>query len=160
MRYEIIALLIIIVFSLILYSNVYKHGYVFDDKSAIVENTLVHKGFYGIGEIFKTTLWKGSKDYKNVAIYSYRPIPTATFAVEYSFFKLNPHNSHIVQVIFYTILCALVYLSLSLLFKDKPYLSLLITLLFVAHPIFIFLLSCMPAPLKAKINCKTALIPD
>jgi tetratricopeptide (TPR) repeat protein len=135
MKYQHISLLLIVVFSVVLYSNVYKHNYVFDDKSAIVENTLVHKGINGIGEIFKTTLWKGSKDYKNVAIYSYRPIPTATFAIEYEFFGLNSYISHSIQVIFYTILCALVFLVLSQLFKDKPHLPLLIALLFTAHPI-------------------------
>lgn len=135
MKYQHISLLLIVVFSVVLYSNVYKHNYVFDDKSSIVENTLVHKGINGIGEIFKTTLWKGSKDYQNVAIYSYRPVPAATFAVEYEFFGLNPHISHITQVIFYTILCALLFLLLSQLFKDKPHLPLLIALLFTAHPI-------------------------
>ena len=56
------------------------------------DNALVHKGIKGIPQIFKSTYVIDKMKYS----YEYRPLVKATFAIEYQFFKENPHvNSFI-----------------------------------------------------------------
>jgi len=125
----------IIVFSCVLaYSKVYQNEYVFDDSFAIQTNALVQSGIEGIGKIFQTTLWAGAP--RKEAIYAYRPVTIASFAIDYELFGADPAASHVVQLCLYVVLCIFTYLTLEKLLESKyPLLTFFISMLFALHPI-------------------------
>jgi tetratricopeptide (TPR) repeat protein len=127
-------IVVICVSCVLLYSKIHEHGYVLDDYYAVQGNTLVQSGIKGLGKIFQTTLWAGAP--VREAVYSYRPVSVASFAIEYEFFGLNPAASHIVQLCLYIFLCTFIYLLLrKLLEQSYPLLAFFIALLFTFHPI-------------------------
>ena len=59
-----------------------------------------------------------------------------TFALEYQFFKGNPHVSHFFNLLLYALICVLLFKLLKKIFKDINPLFLFITvIIFLAHPI-------------------------
>src|ERR1039457_1130018 len=139
-------LMIIVVFTFILYANTFTNDYALDDLIVINGNAFTKKGFSGLGEIFSYDSFTGffGKQKKLVAGGRYRPLSMATFAIEYGFFKdFKPGFSHFLNVLFYAITGILLFLILSRLIKPQknklkqwhlgiPFIA---TLLFLAHPL-------------------------
>lgn len=130
-------LLFIFALTFLLYGNSIKHGYAFDDDYVTIttpdhpNNPRVQKGLKGIPEIFRTHYVEQAQQ-----SFEYRPLVLASFAIEYQFFRSNPHISHFINVLLYAVTCMLLYLLLLLLLKEyHPALPLLATLLFLVHPI-------------------------
>lgn len=89
-------------------------------------------GFAGIPSMLKTFYWQGYWD-QNSGVY--RPLSMITFAVEYQFFKDNPHVSHFISVLLYALTIVLLFHVLRLLFTDGSVIfPFAVTLLFAAHP--------------------------
>lgn len=143
-RNEII-LSIIFIFSVTIYINTLWNRYAQDDAIVITDNMFTKQGFSGIPGLlahdsFYGFFKKSGKD-KLVAGGRYRPLSQASFAIEYQFFGLNPAISHLINILLYGLLCALIYLFLLELFNDKIKKSLLIvfaftaTILYSAHPV-------------------------
>ncbi len=129
--------LAILVFTFLLYGNSIKNDYSLDDNYVTVTNSKalgngrVAKGIKGIPEIFSTH-YVESKEQS----FEYRPIPLSTFAIEYQFFGSNPHVSHFISVLIYALTCMLLFSILCRLLKNYNIVfPLLITFLFIAHPI-------------------------
>ncbi len=127
----------IFAFAFLLYANSIGNGYALDDKYVTVtnpqkpDNLRVAKGIAGIPEIFSSHYVESETQ-----SFDYRPLPQLTFAVEYQFFGSNANINHFFNVVIYAFSCVLVFLLLMRLFKNKnPVFPLLVTLLFVAHPI-------------------------
>ncbi len=118
----------------LLYANTLHHTYVIDDNIAIYGNKLVQKGIAGIPEIFTKSFYYGS-DGRNYG--NYRPLTSAVFAAETEFFGKNGyHQEHFLQVLFYALSGLLLFNFLRKIFRHRsPVTSLLITLLFIAHPL-------------------------
>ncbi|MBS1647300.1 MAG: hypothetical protein JST67_08160 [Bacteroidetes bacterium] len=131
-------LLGIFLFSLLLYSNSFKNNYALDDDYVTITdaakmtgNARVAKGIKGIPKIFTTHYVENAQQR-----FEYRPLPMATFAIEYQFFKSNPHVSHFVNALLYAFTCMLLFVVLHRIFKEYHIaFPLLITVLFAAHPI-------------------------
>lgn len=122
---------LIIGLCLLFYGNTLTNGYSFDDEYVIVNNKRVAEGFSGISNIFKTRYLESSEQ-----SFGYRPIVLASFAIEYEMFGANPFVSHLINLILYILTCLLIFKILRSLFKNSHWiLPLLITLLFVIHPI-------------------------
>ena len=86
---------------------------------------------YGIPEIL-TSRYVQSEDQQ----YGYRPIAEITFAIEHQVFGLNPMLSHLVNLFFYLIIGLLIFYFLVSSFTSQHWsIHLIITLLFLAHPI-------------------------
>ena len=128
--YRIISLIILsCVF--ILYGNSIKNEYSLDDEIINYKNPRVAKGIRGIPEIFTTHHVQTTK-----SNYAYRPVVLITFALEYQFFGKNPHMSHFLNILFYALTCILIfYLLVNFLKEYHIILPLLITFLFVFHPL-------------------------
>ncbi len=125
--------LIIAIVSVIAYSNTLNHGYVLDDYSVIKENFVVKKGLEGIPTIFKTGYRFG---YWNSPDNLYRPLPLAMFAIEWHFFPDNPAVGHFLNIVWYTLLCLLLFRVLTLIFYQySVHLSFIAVLIFALHPI-------------------------
>ncbi len=145
-------LLFIFALTFLLYGNSIKNGYAFDDHYVTVttpdhpNNPRVQKGLKGIPEIFRTHYVEQAQQ-----SFEYRPLVLVSFAIEYQFFKSNPHISHLINVLLYAVTCMLLYLLLLLLLKDyHPLLPLLTTLLFLVHPIH--------TEVVASIKCRDELL--
>ncbi len=123
--------IVIFTFSFILYGQSINYGYVLDDDLIYVYNKAVQQGIAGIPEIFTKT---------NCPLYmmqgSYRPLPMAHLAVEEQFSALTPSVNHFFNVFYYGLLGIILFALLSRLLKNTHRsIPLLITLIFLAHPV-------------------------
>ena len=131
-KVEKILLIIIAAFSFLLYSNTIPNEYNLDDGLVTNNHPLTSKGVSAIPEIFSSPYYQDAAGNQ----YDYRPVTLTTFAIEHQFFGDNVHVSHFINTIIYMLLCVILFLTLSILFKNYNYLlPLTITLLFIAHPI-------------------------
>jgi len=129
--------LFIAIFVFILYGNCIKNNYSLDDDIVTAtqptyhNNTRIEKGISGIPTLFTTRHVESTKQ-----SYGYRPLTLATFALEYSLFKSNPHISHFLNVLLFVLTGLLLFKILKNLFSQYHVLfPFLVTLLFLAHPL-------------------------
>jgi len=126
----------IVLFCFLLYGNSIRNNYALDDDFVTTTNPQnpdlkIEKGIRGIPNIFATHYFES--DQQN---FEYRPMVLATYAIEYQFFKSNPHISHFINVLLYSLTCVLLFVILSMLLSSYHIIfPLLITFLFIAHPI-------------------------
>ncbi len=126
-------LLIIVLFSILLYSNTFNHSFVMDDGAMITDNKTVLKGIDGITDLWKQSTAFGSTGERYGA---YRPLTMTLFAAEYSLWGKNNVLFHFIHVLSYSILCCILFLFLKkILQKFNPLLPFLTTLIFIAHPV-------------------------
>jgi protein O-mannosyl-transferase len=138
---------ILAVIAFALYFNSVFNKYALDDSVVINQNTFTKKGFSGIKDLLGNDTFLGYLNSNSNFLVGgrYRPLSVVTLAVEYQFFGENPHISHFVNVLLFTLLIVLLYKVLQKMFaargispkNGKWFLNLpfLITLLFAIHPI-------------------------
>jgi len=116
-----------------LYANTLNHGFVLDDFSAITKNRIVQKGTDGIPEIFTTHYRKGYwENYGNL----YRPLALSSMALDYELVGQKASFYHVVNVMYYVLIALLLLTLMSRWFGEThTYLPLIITLLYLFHPI-------------------------
>lgn len=123
--------LLILILTLLLYGNSTRNLYNIDDHLVIHQNPLVQQGIQAIPRIF-TSLYAYEADFS----YGYRPLVQSTYAIEFQLFGINPKISHWINLLIYLLTGFALYKTLRLLFsKYRSEFHLLITLLFLAHPI-------------------------
>ena len=125
--------LLLLATAFILYSNTFNNGFVLDDYSAIVENRFVQSGSEGLGDIFtshyRAGYWASPGDL-------YRPLVLASFAIEHQISDGTPFIHHFINVLLYALLGVVLYALLQNWFPKQTYqIPLIVTLLFLAHPI-------------------------
>lgn len=135
---------IIFLLTFVYYGNTVFNEYALDDAIVITQNDYTQKGLAGIPDIFKNELFTGFFKVKKdlVAGGRYRPLSMVTFAIEVELFGLNPHISHLINVILFAFLVMMLYKVLDRLFIKKynvkewyQYIPFIATLLYLAHPI-------------------------
>ncbi|MCW3118867.1 MAG: tetratricopeptide repeat protein [Chitinophagaceae bacterium] len=129
------SILILIMSGVILYGNTFKHDFTVDDPWLISRNQQVQRGFEGIPDLISKTTFV---DIDSIRVATpYRPMSFIAFATEYQFFGNSPHAMHFFNVMYYILAVAVLYLLLKkYLFKSYSFhMPLLISLLFLAHPI-------------------------
>ena len=155
---------LIVVLVFILYANSINNEYSLDDNIVVDRNNgIVEKGFKAIPKIFKTRYAIDPKQ-----SYDYRPITTISFAIEKQFFKRLPKSqtsiekkrndkltqanvSHFFNVLLYALTCLVLFQLLRLLFNEySVLLSLVITIIFIVHPIH--------TEVVANIKCRDELL--
>lgn len=122
--------LLIFLLAVAQYLNTASHDYAWDDAIVITTNTRVQKGLKDIPDLFRNI-----KTNETQNRYGYRPIALLSFATDIHFFGMNPKAAHVVNIILYGLLCALVLLLLNRLFPKHPMANLLVSLIFALHPI-------------------------
>lgn len=136
--------IVLFVLPFLLYANTLSHGFVLDDGIVITENAFVKQGFSGIGKILSKDSFYGffqkqGKE-KLVAGGRYRPMSLIVFATAYEFFGARSFIFHWIAILSYAILGLVMYnllcrlLAPKLLTESVP-LALMISLLFMAHPV-------------------------
>ncbi|MBE7546102.1 putative membrane protein [Candidatus Kuenenia stuttgartiensis] len=120
-------LVLIPVFSLLLYINATHGKFVYDDFKVIVDN-----GFIKDWKYFPALF---SADYFIISgEMSYRPFVTFSYFVDYSLWQLNPFGFHLTNVLLHAVNTTLFYLFFRQVIKNKKILW-LSTLFFITHPI-------------------------
>lgn len=132
-------LIILILLAFGLNFNTLFNEYALDDIVVITENKFVEKGIGGIPELISQSYFNGC-DKVDISGFSggrYRPFSLVIFAIEHQFFGENPFVSHLINILFFTLLIALLYKLLhTYIFREQhPYLAFVTCLLFVVHPI-------------------------
>ncbi|MCF8372482.1 MAG: tetratricopeptide repeat protein [Bacteroidales bacterium] len=118
-------------FAFIIYGNSILNEFVLDDLPLITEQRFVQQGIDGIGDLLSNNYWVGSQ--QNLGYY--RPLSQISFALEVEFFGNNPHLMHFTNVLLYALTGLFLFLFLNALFKGKSFFALIVSLLFLAHPI-------------------------
>jgi len=130
--------IVITVFAFVLYAGTLSHDYALDDVAIITQNSFVQQGVAGIPKLLTTAYWEGAKGVVNFNG-AYRPASPILFAIEYQFFGLNPAVGHWVNVLLYILTGWLIFgaarFFIAPLFRDNHILPLLVTLLFLSHPL-------------------------
>lgn len=126
-------LIVIAVFSLVLYAQTTYHQYTIDDGTVMQNNTIVKKGISAIPEIFSTRYRAGFWDRKENL---YRPLSLAMFAVEWQLAPGNPMPGHLINILLYALTGIFLFRLMSRLLKNHHLLiPFFITLVFIAHPL-------------------------
>lgn len=128
---------LLVLFSILLYSNTLPNKYAIDDGILIEKNTYTRKGLAGIPEILTTDSFRGffNEEVNELAGGRYRPLAQITYAIEYQFFGAKPFIGHLGNVLLNALLAWLLFrLLYTYITKESALLATLCTLLFVAHP--------------------------
>ncbi len=122
----------IIAFAFLLFGNTLNNSYNLDDELVTKNHRHTSKGFSAIPDIFTSPYYEDEYGYA----YEYRPITLTSFAIEHQFFGESPGISHFINVLLYALTGIMLWTLLSILFQNmNSFLTLLITLLFIAHPL-------------------------
>ncbi len=126
-RYGIFILLL----CFLVYGNSISNGYSLDDHLVNDQNPLMQKGISGFREILTSFSFK-EKQFN----YEYRPVMLLTFALEYSAFGVNPHTSHIISILLFSLFSFLLFYFLRSFFQSvSPLILFSGIVLFIVHPI-------------------------
>ncbi len=138
----------ILLITFIIYGNSINNEYALDDNIVVDGVEKVNDGFKAIPKIFTSHYAVDKKQ-----SYGYRPMVSLSFAIEKQFFKGLPafqtkeekekkdkltqaNVSHFINVLLYALTCMVLFNFLSLLLKEyHKLLPLLITLIFIVHPL-------------------------
>lgn len=124
--------LILFGLTFLIYLATSRFDFTTEDSRLISKNDLVREGWKGIPRLF-TTL---PVDLEGRPSGDYTPLSQSIFAVEGSLFGMDPRPMHFFQVIYYCLLCVLVYRFMFLILPAWPKkVSLAIALLFAFHPL-------------------------
>ncbi|CAB0009508.1 unnamed protein product [Nesidiocoris tenuis] len=123
--------LVIIIISLLCYSNSLNCGFVFDDISAIKENRDL-RPHVPLKNIFFNDFW-GTPIHKEQSHKSYRPLCVLTFRLNYYFQQLEPFGYHAVNVFLHSLVCLMYFKMCSMFLPELP--SFISAILFTVHPI-------------------------
>ena len=121
-------LLLITILGLAVYINSINGKFICDDYSLIKENVSI-KSFANLSKIFYKN--KKLKPKKNAF---FRPLPLLTYAIDYSFWKLNVKGYHLTNILLHILVGMSIFWLITLIFKDQV-LSFFTSLLFIVHPI-------------------------
>jgi len=125
--------IIIFVVALIQYGNTFEHDYAWDDAIVITGNDRVQQGLSEPSEFFRNI--KGDEvQYR----YGYRPITLLSFALDIEISGMTPKTGHVMNVMYFVLLCCLIFYFLRRMFPEKETLfSILIVGLFLIHPVHV-----------------------
>lgn len=116
-----------------IYFNTLWNGYVLDDVMVLKENTMVLKGFGGIGELMTTPHMRG---YLIIPNDMYRPLSLVMFAIEVGIFGLNPMVGHFFNIVWFAGCVIMLFIFLDKFFDGKKIaIAFIAAFVFAVHPI-------------------------
>jgi protein O-mannosyl-transferase len=132
-RSNVFVFILFAVVILVLYGQSISFDFTIDDDLFVKNNPTVAQGISGIAHTFS----HGSMEhFKGSNFQIYRPAVISALCIEQSLFGMKPQGYHFVNVLLYFILAVVMYQLLRLLMsKWHSDYSLLIVLLFLAHPV-------------------------
>lgn len=121
-----------------LYSNTILNDYALDDVMVYTGNKLVQSGMDGINELWSKDFLYGYRGFQSLDLAGsrWRPLSLISFAIDVELWGNNPHWSHFINVILFSICCVLLFYLLSnLLFPNNRIIVFFSVILFAALPI-------------------------
>lgn len=123
---------LIAVLAIVLYGQTTSFKYALDDSIFITKNSRVQEGLNNIPRLFEN-----ARTGKIENETGYRPLLLLTYATEVHLHGLDPAVGHRTNILLYIILCCLILHMLGKLFPGSGWMPLLITVLFVVHPLHV-----------------------
>ncbi|HSN93320.1 MAG TPA: tetratricopeptide repeat protein [Anaeromyxobacteraceae bacterium] len=114
-----------------LYAPTLRHGFAFDDAPEVVQNEHV-RSLSNLPAIFTSVAWAGAGEPSPI----YRPLTTATYALNHALHGLSPLGYHLGNVLLHAAASALV-LALALRLGMGAPAAALAALLFAVHPVHV-----------------------
>ena len=111
----------------VIYSNVLKSPFIWDDKFLIDENHFI-KSFRYLADIFTHQLYYTSAGSSNF----YRPLQTLFLVFDYALWKENPVGYHVTNVLFHAGCAFLIYLIIHHVFAQRA-VALMVSVMFLVH---------------------------
>ena len=127
-----LALIILSTLSLVLYSNTFSAGYVWDDRAAIIGNNDVQNG--NLLDIWRHDFW-GQDITLTDSHKSYRPLTVLSYRINYALHQFNASGYHIMNVLLHVGVVCLFYV-----FSNKmtsQFGAFIAALLFAVHPVHV-----------------------
>lgn len=118
---------LIILISLLAYLNAVNNQFVFDDFDAVVNNSFI-KDWKNFPSLFSKKYFQTSGEF------SYRPVVTLSYFIDYSIWRLNPHGYHLTNLLIHVSNTLLSFYLILQLTQDNKIAG-VISLLFSVHPI-------------------------
>ena len=135
-----LAILVIVLFTGLIYANSLRNSFIWDDDSHISETNLI-KSWDNFPLLFTKSHLTVSSELTNSdrtdmesGEASYRPVCTITFFIDYFFWQLNPFGYHLTNLLLHIANCILLYL-LALSITKNPKIAIFASLLFASHPV-------------------------
>jgi Flp pilus assembly protein TadD len=125
---------LVAILAFVLYSNTLAHDFAMDDSLVLTGNKYVQRGAAGISDIFNNSYLEG---FSGIREATYRPFSLSVFALEKDFLGGSASTYHLMNVLWYVATCVVVFAFLKSLLNQRGlgWLSLLLAMLFTAHPI-------------------------
>ncbi|MBL7069795.1 MAG: tetratricopeptide repeat protein [Candidatus Omnitrophica bacterium] len=114
------------------YTNSFNGPFLFDDVVLVKDNPLI-RDISNIPVFFKTDIFSHNPDAKPISN-SYRPLQTATYAIDFFLWGKGPMGFHLGNLLFHIINAILVFLLIERLTRNRS-LSFFVSLLFSIHPV-------------------------
>ncbi len=114
-----------------LFAETLRFDWVYDDQMEIVLNAFI-RSLRNLPDIFSTTVWAGS----GMETYLYRPLATATYALNFQLSALHPWSFHLFNVFLHALVSILVF-RLGKSWGLSTQAAGIGSLLFAAHPIHV-----------------------
>ena len=134
-RSSLYASILVFALAFLTYANTLNHGYALDDSIAITSNIYTSKGFAGIPDLLQKDLFEGAYgEQLEVTGGRYRPLSLIFFAAEHQIFNKNASAHHFFNVLYYSILCLLIFYFLKEIFQSIS-IALIASILFAVHPL-------------------------
>lgn len=119
----------------LLYANTISYEYTCDDGRYTFNNAFVEQGISAFSDLVTKGSQEGCAE-KTKYVPDYRPVVLISFALENTIFGNTAKTNHFFNVLFYALLCMLLFKFLKKIFSEyNIWVPALITFLFIAHPI-------------------------
>jgi tetratricopeptide (TPR) repeat protein len=135
---------VIICFAVSLYFQTAFYDYATDSARLLSQSQVTHKGI-GIDAILHMMMHETFEGIKSdnplPSSEHYQPFTIFTFAAEYSIFGIDPHISHLINIVLYALTGLLLLSVINRIFKyyldagSKGVISFVAVLIFIAHPL-------------------------
>jgi hypothetical protein len=140
-----IASIVLVILSFVMYRSATEFGYVLDDLVVIRDNKFTKSGFDGIGDILSKESFVGYFGERKDLVQGnrYRPLSLVTFAFERGVLgEFDPNLSHMINIFLYGIAAILFMICCSMMFRDSNrtwYLSVpfVAALIWLCHPVHV-----------------------
>jgi len=122
-------IIIIVLFGIISYINIFHHQFLWDDEFLIQENVFI-RSWKNLPQIFSSCSGAGAGRLDNF----YRPMQLVAYTGIYSLFGLQSRAFLLLNVLIHLINACLIFFLIKKLFKDN-FLAFLTSILWVVHPV-------------------------
>jgi len=119
------AILLILLFTPMIYINSLLNGFVYDDSDLVVHNSWI-RSVSGLSKIFNPFG-------RSNILRPYRPMREASYTADYAVWRLSPFGFHLTNILLHTFNAILLFIILIILTRNRVF-ALFSAILFAAHP--------------------------